>query len=71
MRSGFSIDNGVNPDVVLVGVGVETTFEVIAAAAILKKDFGQRLRVRVVNVVDLLVFAPVRLAFLLRLTMTD
>ena len=59
-RLGFSIDNGVNPDVVLVGVGVETTFEVIAAAALLKKNFGQRLRVRVVNVVDLLVFAPVR-----------
>lgn len=57
--AGFSIDEGITPDVVLCGIGVELTFEVISAVALLKKDFGSSLRVRVVNVVDLLVFAPV------------
>ncbi|SCZ89970.1 BZ3500_MvSof-1268-A1-R1_Chr9g10658 [Microbotryum saponariae] len=55
----YSTDEGVNPDVVLVGIGFELTAEVIAAAARLRKDFGDNLRVRVVNVVDLLVLAPV------------
>ncbi|KAI0267712.1 phosphoketolase [Gloeopeniophorella convolvens] len=49
-----SVDEGVNPDVVLVGVGVEVTFEVIAAAALLKK-YAPALRVRVVNVTDLMI----------------
>lgn len=48
----FSTDGGKNPDVVLVGCGVEVTFEVIAAAAILQNE---GLRVRVVNVNDLLI----------------
>ncbi|WVO23080.1 uncharacterized protein IAS62_004425 [Cryptococcus decagattii] len=48
----FSSDKGVNPDVVLVGCGVEVTFEVIAAAAILR---NQGVKVRVVNVTDLLI----------------
>lgn len=55
----YSIDAGVEPDVVLVGIGFELTHEVITAAALLKDDFGTDLRVRVVNVVDLLIFAPV------------
>jgi xylulose-5-phosphate/fructose-6-phosphate phosphoketolase len=50
-----STNNGVDPDVVLVAVGVETTVEVMAAANLLKKDLPD-LRVRVVNVVDLMVF---------------
>jgi len=48
----FSTDGGVNPDVVLVGCGVEVTFEVLAASALLR---NAGLRVRVVNVNDLLI----------------
>lgn len=59
-RADFSIDDGINPDVILVGIGVELTQEVIACANLLRQDFPT-LRVRVVNVVDLLIFAPVRL----------
>lgn len=59
MFTGYSVDNGVDPDVVLVGIGYELTQEVIEAAALLKRDFGADLRVRVVNIVDLLVLAPV------------
>jgi xylulose-5-phosphate/fructose-6-phosphate phosphoketolase len=54
----YSTDEGVNPDIVLVGIGVELTQEVIACAGELRKDFPD-LRVRVINVVDLLIFAPV------------
>ncbi|THH15649.1 hypothetical protein EW146_g4848 [Bondarzewia mesenterica] len=49
-----SVDGGVDPDVVLVGIGVEVTFEVIAAAALLHKHIPE-LRVRVVNVTDLMI----------------
>ncbi|KIY72403.1 D-xylulose 5-phosphate/D-fructose 6-phosphate phosphoketolase [Cylindrobasidium torrendii FP15055 ss-10] len=49
-----SVDEGVNPDVVLVGIGCEITFEVIAAAALLRQ-LAPELRVRVVNVTDLMV----------------
>ncbi|KAK7690629.1 hypothetical protein QCA50_005728 [Cerrena zonata] len=52
-----STDGGVDPDIVLVGIGVELTFEVIAAAALLRKLLPQ-LRVRVVNVTDLMVLGP-------------
>lgn len=52
MWKAYSTDGGVDPDVVLVGCGVEVTYEVIAAAAILR---NAGLRVRVVNVNDLLV----------------
>ena len=45
------------PDVVLVGIGVEVTFEVIAAAALLRKEIPA-LRVRVVNVTDLMILGP-------------
>ena len=49
-----SVDSGLNPDVVLVGIGCELTFEVITAAAYLRK-ICPALRVRVVNVTDLLI----------------
>jgi xylulose-5-phosphate/fructose-6-phosphate phosphoketolase len=52
----YSTDDGVNPDVVLVGIGSEVTVEVIAAAKLLQKE---GIRVRVVNVVDLMVFGEV------------
>lgn len=45
----YSTNNGMDPDVVLVGCGNETTFEVIAAAQMLKID-APSLRIRVVNV---------------------
>lgn len=49
-----STDDGLDPDVVLVGIGTEVTFEVIYAAAILKKRTPE-LRLRVINVTDLMV----------------
>lgn len=49
-----STDEGLDPDVVLVGIGAEITFEVIEAAAMLRK-LTPNLRVRVVNVTDLMV----------------
>ncbi|KAL2047306.1 hypothetical protein N7G274_001327 [Stereocaulon virgatum] len=49
-----STDNGLDPDVVLVGIGAEITFEVIEAAAMLRR-IAPNLRVRVVNVTDLLI----------------
>ena len=52
-----SVDEGVSPDVVLVGIGVEVTFEVIAAAALLLKLVPE-MRVRVVNVTDLMILGP-------------
>lgn len=51
-----SVDGGVDPDVVLVGIGVEMTFEVIAAAALLRKH-APALRVRVINVTDLMILS--------------
>lgn len=51
------MDEGVDPDVVLVGIGVEVTFEVIAASALLRK-LVPHLRVRVVNVMDLMILGP-------------
>lgn len=42
---------------VLVGIGTEVTFEVIAAAALLRKH-APDLRVRVVNVTDLMILGP-------------
>lgn len=59
-RAGASIwrfcstDEGLDPDVVLVGIGTELTFEVVAAAAILRQRCPE-LRVRVVNVTDLMI----------------
>jgi len=54
-----STDGGINPDVVIVGIGVELTFEVIAAAALLRREVPD-LRVRVVNVTDLMILGPER-----------
>jgi len=59
-RAGASIwhwassDDGVNPDVVLVGIGDNPMLEVMAAAQILRDEMPQ-MRVRVINVTDLLV----------------
>jgi phosphoketolase len=44
---------------VLVGIGVEVTFEVVAAAALLR-TLCPALRVRVVNVTDLMILSPER-----------
>ncbi|KAI9644829.1 hypothetical protein NHQ30_006856 [Ciborinia camelliae] len=49
-----STDSGLDPDVVLVGIGSELTFEVVVAAAWLRKKCPL-LRVRVVNVTDLMI----------------
>ncbi|KAJ6093236.1 hypothetical protein N7486_008525 [Penicillium sp. IBT 16267x] len=49
-----STDNGLSPDVVLVGIGVELMFEVIAAAALLRERVPD-LRARVINVTDLMI----------------
>jgi xylulose-5-phosphate/fructose-6-phosphate phosphoketolase len=49
-----STDRGENPDVVLVGSGVYPTAEALAAAWHLRRDLPE-LRVRVVNVTDLLI----------------
>jgi len=59
-RAGASIwrwastDEGVKPDVVLVGVGDDTTLEILAAAQLLIEKIPT-LRLRVINVTDLLV----------------
>jgi xylulose-5-phosphate/fructose-6-phosphate phosphoketolase len=52
--SWASTDKGVNPDVVICGIGCEMMFEVVTAAAHLRKR-APELRVRVVNVTDLMV----------------
>ncbi|KAI9800004.1 MAG: hypothetical protein M1833_003533 [Piccolia ochrophora] len=49
-----STDEGLNPDVVLVGIGCEITFEVVAAASLLRK-IAPYLRLRVINVTDLMI----------------
>ena len=49
-----STDEGLSPDVVLVGIGSELTFEVVVAAAILRRKCPA-MRVRVVNVTDLMI----------------
>lgn len=54
-----STDEGLNPDVVLVGIGAELTFEVIAAADLLRTKVPN-LRVRVVNVTDLMILGTTR-----------
>jgi len=46
--------DGVDPDVVLVGIGAEPTQEVLIAASMLREQLP-KLRVRVVNVVDLMI----------------
>jgi xylulose-5-phosphate/fructose-6-phosphate phosphoketolase len=51
-----STDNGLDPDVVLVGIGNELTLEVIQAALLLRKRIPQ-LRVRVINVTDIMILS--------------
>ena len=50
-------DEGLRPDVVLIGIDMEVTFEVVAVAALLHKIVLE-LRVRVVNVADLMILRP-------------
>jgi xylulose-5-phosphate/fructose-6-phosphate phosphoketolase len=62
-RAGLSVwrwastDGGIDPDVVLAGIGDNPTLEVMAAAQILRTELPE-LRVRVVNVVDLFTLVP-------------
>jgi len=49
-----STDAGAKPDVVIVGIGSDLMFEVIAAAEYLK-EIAPNLRVRVINVTDLMI----------------
>ena len=64
-RAGLSVwkfastDEGLNPDVVVVGIGSELTFEVIAAADLLRQKVPE-LRVRTINVTDLMVLGTER-----------
>ena len=59
-RAGASIwkfastEDGLDPDAVIVGIGAEMTFEVIAAADWLRENVKE-LRLRVLNVTDLMV----------------
>jgi xylulose-5-phosphate/fructose-6-phosphate phosphoketolase len=53
-----STNKGVDPDVVIGGIGAEMMFEVVAAAALLRK-IAPELKVRVVNVTDLMVLGEV------------
>lgn len=52
-----SNDDDGKQDVVLVGIGTETTLEVVSAAALLRK-LTPKLKVRVVNVTDLMILGP-------------
>ena len=49
-----STDGGLDPEAVIVGIGPELTFEVIQAAALLRERVPE-LRVRVLNVTDLMI----------------
>ena len=52
-----STDGGERPDVVLAASGVYPTTEALAAAWLLRRELP-RLRVRIVNVTDLLILEP-------------
>ncbi|TAQ87917.1 hypothetical protein B7494_g3754 [Chlorociboria aeruginascens] len=49
-----SVDDGLHPDVVLVGIGSELMFETVVAASVLRR-LVPALRVRVLNVTDLMI----------------
>jgi xylulose-5-phosphate/fructose-6-phosphate phosphoketolase len=49
-----STDNGRDPDVVLVGIGTELTFEVVKAALLLRKRVPE-MRIRTINVTDIMI----------------
>ncbi|CAD6568523.1 MAG: hypothetical protein CYPHOPRED_002687 [Cyphobasidiales sp. Tagirdzhanova-0007] len=51
-----TVPEGQQPEVVMVGCGVEVTAEILQAVQILKKDIPA-LRIRVINIVDLLVLS--------------
>jgi len=51
-----STDAGADPDIVIVGIGSDLMFEVIAAAEYLR-EIAPHLRVRVVNVTDLMILS--------------
>lgn len=51
-----STELGLHPDMVLCGIGTEVTFEVVAAASWLRRKVPE-MRVRVVNVTDLMVLS--------------
>jgi xylulose-5-phosphate/fructose-6-phosphate phosphoketolase len=51
-----STDGGLNPDVILVGIGPELTFEVIKAALLLRKRIPE-LRLRTINVTDIMILS--------------
>lgn len=56
----FSTDEGVDPDIVLVGCGAEVTSEIIAASLLLQKELkavGSSIRIRMVNITDLLILS--------------
>jgi xylulose-5-phosphate/fructose-6-phosphate phosphoketolase len=53
-----STDKGISPDAVICGIGAEMMFEVIAAAALLRR-IAPELKIRVVNVTDLMVLGEV------------
>ncbi|KAL1837373.1 hypothetical protein VTJ49DRAFT_3955 [Mycothermus thermophilus] len=58
ISSGTDIpDTTPPPDVILVGIGVEVTIEAVHAAALLR-ELCPSLRVRLVNVTDLMILAP-------------
>jgi xylulose-5-phosphate/fructose-6-phosphate phosphoketolase len=51
-----STEDGLNPDVVLVGIGAELTFEVLVAAKLLKERCPD-IRIRVINVTDIMILS--------------
>jgi xylulose-5-phosphate/fructose-6-phosphate phosphoketolase len=51
-----STDEGLDPDVVLVGIGAELTFEVLVAAKLLKERCPE-IRIRVINVTDIMILS--------------
>jgi xylulose-5-phosphate/fructose-6-phosphate phosphoketolase len=51
-----STDEGLDPDVVLVGIGNEMTFEVIEAALLLRKRIPE-IRIRTINVTDIMILS--------------
>lgn len=54
----YSTNEGKDPDVVIVGIGVETTTEAMHAVTVLEKEAPElQLKIRFVNIVDLLVLA--------------
>lgn len=54
----YSTDKGRDPDVVIVGIGTETTAEALAATELLERLAGEEsVRVRFVNVTDLMILS--------------